>query len=60
MTRDKYSDQISRDLKPVYTALSVMAAIAARDKSTNQWGLAYPPIKTLWLNAWEGFTPFLD
>lgn len=56
----KYWDQISRDLKPVHTAPSVAAAERARDEFCDKWGRAYPAIKTLWLNAWEEFIPFLD
>lgn len=56
----KYWDQISRELKPVYTAPTVMAAVAARDEFLDTWGRTYPAIRTLWLSAWEEFTPFLD
>ena len=55
----KYWDQISRDLKPVYTAPTVADAERARDEFLDKWGRAYPAIKTLWRNAWEEFIPFL-
>ena len=55
----KYWDQISRDLKPVYTAPTLGDAVRARDEFLDKWGRAYPAIKTLWLGAWEEFTPFL-
>ena len=55
----KYWDQISRDLKPIYTAPTIADAERARDDFLDTWGRAYPAIRTLWLNAWEEFTPFL-
>ena len=56
----KYWDQISRDVKPVYTAPTPADALRARDEFLDKWGRAYPAIRTLWLNAWEEFIPFLD
>lgn len=56
----KYSDQISRDLKPIYTAPTIVAAEQARDEFLEKWGRAYPAIRTLWKNAWAEFVPFLD
>ena len=55
----KYWDQISRELKPIYTAPTIGDAERARDDFLDTWGRAYPAIRTLWLNAWEEFTPFL-
>ena len=55
----KYWDQISRELKPVYTAATIADAERARDEFLDKWGRAYPAIRGLWLNAWEEFTPFL-
>ena len=48
----KYWDQISRELKPVYTATTTDDAVRARDEFLDKWGRAYPAIKGLWLNAW--------
>ena len=56
----KYWDQISRDLKPIYTAPTIAAAETARDDFLDSWGRAYPAIRTLWMNAWTEFVPFLD
>jgi len=56
----KYWDQISRGLKPVYTAPTTSAAEQARDSFLDSWGRAYPAIRTLWMNAWAEFVPFLD
>ena len=46
-------------LKPIYTAPTIGDAERARDDFLDTWGRAYPAIRTLWLNAWEEFTPFL-
>ena len=32
----------------------------ARDDFLDKWGRAYPAIRTLWMNAWTEFVPFLD
>lgn len=56
----KYWDELSRDLKPIYTAASPKAAAAALDALDDKWGTRYPAILRLWRNAWEEFTPFLD
>ncbi len=56
----KYWDQISHDLRPVYTAPSREAAEHERDVFLDKWGRPYPAIVGLWRNAWEEFTPFLD
>jgi len=56
----KYWDQISRDLKPIYTAPSPDAAWNAFEEFEEKWGKPYPAISTLWRDAWEHFIPFLD
>ena len=52
--------QISKDIKPVYTAPSDGAARARFDEFTEKWGTKYPAIIKLWEAAWEEFIPFLD
>ena len=56
----KYWDELSRDLKPIYTAVNAEAAAAALDDLDAKWGTRYPAIIRLWRNAWEEFIPFLD
>jgi putative transposase len=56
----KYWAEISRDLKPVYTAVHADAAAAAFDTFEEKWGDRYPAIGKLWRSAWENFVPFLD
>ena len=53
-------DALKRDVKPIYTAATPMAAESARDEMLDHWAGKYPAIKGLWLNAWERFIPFLD
>jgi putative transposase len=56
----KYWDELSRDLKPIYTAVNAEAAAVALDDLDAKWGARYPAIIRLWRNAWEEFIPFLD
>jgi transposase-like protein len=56
----KYWDELSRDLRPIYTASSEAAALAALDALDQKWGARYPAMINLWRNAWTEFVPFLD
>lgn len=56
----KYWDQISRDMKPIYTAPTAAAARDRYEEFAEKWGKPYPAIKTLWEGAWSEFIPFLD
>jgi len=56
----KYWDQLSKDLRPIYTADTVTAAAAALDALEEKWAARYPAMIRLWRNAWEEFIPFLD
>jgi putative transposase len=53
-------DELSRDLRPVYTAATADAAAARFDELAAKWGGRYPAIIALWRNAWTEFIPFLD
>ncbi len=53
-------DEISRDIKPVYTAATAAAAAARFDEFTEKWGGRYPAVIKLWQAAWTEFIPFLD
>jgi hypothetical protein len=53
-------DGLSRDLKPIYTAVDAEAAAAALDGPHAKWGTRYPAITRPWHNAWQEFIPFLD
>ena len=56
----KYWDELSKDLRPIYTATGPDAAAAALDALDDKWGKKYPAIIRLWRNAWSEFIPFLD
>lgn len=56
----KYWDEMSRDLRPVYTAPSEAAARERFAEFDAKWGKQYPAIGKLWENAWSEFIPFLD
>jgi transposase-like protein len=53
-------DEIARDIKPVYTAVTVEAAAARFEEFTEKWGGRYPAVIKLWQAAWTEFIPFLD
>jgi len=56
----KYWDELSKDLRPIYTAASAEAAAAALEALDDKWGKRYPAMIRLWRNAWSDFIPFLD
>lgn len=51
---------ISKDLKPVYTAVNDQAALDAFAEFSGKWEHKYPAIVRLWTNAWAEFVPFLQ
>jgi len=53
-------DKMSRDLRPVYTAVSEHEAKERFVDFTGIWGEKYPAITRLWENTWAEFVPFLD
>ncbi|MFF3229129.1 IS256 family transposase [Nocardia suismassiliense] len=56
----QYWDEMSKDLKPVYTAPTEAAAKERFGEFAAKWGPRYPAIVRLWDNAWSEFVPFLD
>ncbi len=56
----RYWDQMSKDLRPIYTAPSEAAAKERFVEFAGKWGAQYPAIVRLWENAWSEFAPFLD
>ncbi|MBT2532563.1 transposase [Arthrobacter sp. ISL-48] len=55
----QYWDEMSRDLRPVYTAPSEAAAKERFVDFSGKWGQRYPAITRLWENEWSEFVPFL-
>jgi putative transposase len=53
-------DAVKRDIKPIYTAPNVNAALAALEELDEKWGKKYGAMIRLWRNAWDEFVPFLD
>ncbi len=60
LTSRKYWDELTRDIRPIYTAVNEAAARAAFEAMTGKWGQRYPAVVRLWDNAWTEFIPFLD
>jgi putative transposase len=52
-------DQVTKDLRPIYTAVDADAAQAALEAFDEKWGKQLPVITQAWLNAWEHVIPFL-
>jgi len=53
-------DAVKRALKPIYTAPTPDAALAALNDLEEAWGRKYRAIIRLWRNSWTEFVPFLD
>jgi putative transposase len=56
-----YADRkdVSKALKPIYTAVNEQAARAALEQLRKTYGHKYPGMIAAWERAWEEFTPFL-
>jgi putative transposase len=50
---------LTRDLKPIYTAVDEAAAESALDAFAETWSARYPAIVKLWRSHWSEFVPFL-
>jgi hypothetical protein len=53
-------DKMSRDLRPVYTAVSEHEARERFVECTGIWGERCPAVIRVWENTWAEFVPFLD
>jgi putative transposase len=51
--------QLSKDLKPIYTAPTEAAALEQLAVFAERWERRYPAIVKLWESAWAEFVPFL-
>lgn len=56
--RREFAD-VTRDLKPIYTATDADAAHQALEAFDEKWGARFPVITQAWLEHWEYVTPFL-
>jgi putative transposase len=56
--RREFAD-VTRDLKPIYTAIDVDTAHQELERFDEKWGARFPVITQAWLDSWEYVTPFL-
>jgi putative transposase len=52
-------DQVTKDLRPIYTAIDSDHALQALDAFEAKWGQQLPPVVKAWRDSWEHVTPFL-
>jgi putative transposase len=52
-------DQVTKDLKPIYTATDVDSAQEALERFEQKWGAQLPPVVKAWRENWEYVIPFL-
>src|SRR6202167_1329045 len=55
----KHYEQVTKDLRPIYTAIDADAALLALEAFDEKWGEQLPVIGKAWRSAWEHVTPFL-
>jgi putative transposase len=56
--RREFAD-VTRDLKPIYTAIDQDHAHQALEAFDEKWGKRFPVITQAWLESWDYVTPFL-
>jgi transposase-like protein len=52
-------EQVTKDLRPIYTAIDADAAMLALEGFEEKWGKQIPVIGQAWRRAWEHVTPFM-
>src|SRR6185437_1917218 len=52
-------DQVTKDLKPIYTAIDADHALQALDAFEAKWGAQLPPVVKAWRDSWEHVIPFM-
>jgi putative transposase len=52
-------DAVTKDLKPIYTAIDADAALVALEAFEEKWGAQLPVIGQAWRDAWEHVIPFM-
>jgi putative transposase len=55
----KQYEQVTKDLRPIYTATCADAALVALEAFEEKWGQQLPVIGQAWRSAWEHVTPFM-
>ena len=52
-------DQVTKDLKPIYTALNPDEAMLALEAFEAKWGELLPIVPRMWREAWQHVIPFM-
>ena len=52
-------DAVTKDLRPIYTAIDADHALQALDAFEAKWGAQLPPVVKAWRDSWEHVIPFL-
>jgi putative transposase len=52
-------DQVTKDLRPIYTAIDSDHALQALEAFEHKWGDQLPPVVKAWRDSWEHVIPFL-
>jgi putative transposase len=52
-------DQVTKDLRPIYTAGDVDQAFEALERFDQKWGAQLPPVIKAWRDNWEYVIPFM-
>src|SRR5580658_9077829 len=52
-------EQVTKDLKPIYTAIDAEHAAQALEELDQKWGQLLPPVVQAWRQAWDYVTPFM-
>ena len=56
----KHWSAITKQMREIYTAATVDAALARFETFAEEWREQYPAMITSWENAWQEFVPFLE
>jgi putative transposase len=52
-------EQVTKDLRPIYTAIDADHARQALDAFEQKWGQRLPPVVQAWRDAWDHVIPFM-
>ncbi len=55
----RHYDQVTKDLRPIYTAIDSDHALQALEAFEQKWGAQLPPVVKAWRDSWEHVIPFL-
>ena len=53
-------EQVTKDLRPIYTAIDSDHALQALDAFDHKWGQLLPPVVQMWRQAWDHVIPFMS